>query len=175
MKQVSFLADTSSSSIETQEEEVISKLDPMTADELASSFYSFDELVAIVEHCKMVIDGRVKEDCERGLEPIRDPRHRVKSRIVVHNVLQEQKRQKSAGSFDAERLATFYHSAAEEPMKYALEKGKEDAKAAKEGSWRRWKTSPTTPTLFGQIAAKLRGGGRRGKQKKVAPKMSRSR
>lgn len=170
---MSFAADRSSSTVSTEEDSQTSLPAPLTAEDQSNLFYSFDELAGIVERCKMVIDGRITDESERGLEPIRDPRHRVKSRIVIKNVLKEQHRQKEAHKIDEAKLAAFYHSAAEETAKAALNRGKEDAIAAKEGSRRRWSASPP---LFSQIAAKFRGSGRKGRQRKSeSTRLSRSR
>ena len=110
---------------------------PMTDEEEALLYYSRDELADIIGHCKAVILGQSKDSCTRGLELMNNTEQRSQHKVIVRKVLREQTRQRLMGSVDEEALANVAQEASAHRMKLAMARGKQDAKAAKEGVWNR--------------------------------------
>lgn len=111
----------------------------MTSQEAALLFYSARELAGIMDHCKSVVSGRVKDDCTRGLELMNNNNkgQRNYHKILVSQVLKEQNRQRRLECSSAEELAKVSEEFSGERQKLALALGKQDAKDAREGVWQR--------------------------------------
>ena len=113
---------------------------PITDEEAAEMYYSRDELSAMMLHCKAIIMGEVKEDCKRGLELVNSPGEKSRRKQIIGSILLEQWRQRMRGNVSEEALALKAMTATAEANKQALARGKQDAKAAREGVWERLKT-----------------------------------
>lgn len=112
----------------------------ITDEEAAQYYYSREELSAMMLHCKAVILGEVKEDCKRGLELVNSPGEKSRRKKIIGSILLEQWRQRMRGNVSEEALAKVASKATSEANKEALARGKQDARAAKEGVWERLKT-----------------------------------
>lgn len=114
--------------------------EPITEEEASQLYYSRDELAAMMLHCKAIIYGDVKEDCKRGLELVNSAGEKSRRKQIIGSILLEQWRQRLRGNVSEEALAKVATNATGEACKQALARGKQDAKAAREGLWERLKT-----------------------------------
>lgn len=136
------------------EPHIVENNDGITDEEEALLFYSRAELGAIVAYCKSVITGQTKDECTRGLELMNNNNNssaqqtqllqRNHHKVIVRQIIKEQNRQRQQLCVvNPEELAQVAQELSAHRQKLALARGKQDAKAAKEGVWERIKNAGT--------------------------------
>ncbi len=127
MKRVSF----------SESEPTIVVKDPITDEDATLLYYSRDELAEILSHCKASILGEVKEECRRGLELVNTPDQQNQRKQILGKILLEQWRQRMTKYSAPNALAKVARDATAPSRKLALSRGKQDARAARDGVWKR--------------------------------------
>lgn len=131
MKRVSF----------AQRPEIVFNETPTSEEEEALMFYSKSELAQIIHHCKDVIMGKTKDECMRGLELFNNREQRTRLKIIIRDILQEQRGLRTRDGIDEKAFAEVAQELTAERLKKAQARAKQDTKAAREGLWERIKRS----------------------------------
>jgi hypothetical protein len=129
------------------EQEIVFHTDAWREEDVDSIWYTRQELDGILQHCRLLFSGELKDEPMRGLE-LFIPEIRIKHQEIVSSVLKEQQNLKQEVGWVGvypESLAQVAKSASAHRERMAQVRGMQDAEALKDDVWNTFKTASVSP------------------------------